>query len=414
MTMMMSVWDAIENVDDVPVLAANWAEFFRAMCNERGGYTKFGEEVMATLTAHCDAMNALDGRSMDEYMCAVDDRMSELSKHLAHCRCLLEASAGLNVANAAPTVVAATNFWNPVGWIAGAVSVSALSASIGCKVSGESALEKMAAMIQESPLVIEERTSENAITRTASTMLPLSQLIKRKFGEEKAKAAYFVLLGALMAYSEAKMFDLDKIPQVVAVLINVSSSNEFSTLLQYVRDASQSRLTPNDAAEQFGAKMRASTTRLVGAITDQSFSALTIAAGCVLKPICKNLDKGLEVLLLAMQQGSIQWDTAQLAARQAQVATIFELAGMLSIAFSVVAIIGAVVSVGFGIAELVGMNARLEPYKQAIGEMRTSHREFAEAIEEVPRLLREYNQARAVGNCHVSRSILTPSSLRIQ
>ncbi|KAF1321135.1 hypothetical protein FI667_g12082, partial [Globisporangium splendens] len=412
--MMMSVWDAIENVDDVPVLAANWAEFFRAMCNERGSYSKFGEEVMAALTAHCDAMNALDGRSMDEYMRVVDDRVSELNQHLAHSRCLLEASAGLNVANAAPAVVAATNFWNPVGWVAGAVSVSALGASIGCKVGGESALEKMAVMIQETPLVIEERTSGNAITRTASTMLPLSQLIKRKFGEEKAKAAYFVLLGALMAYSETKMFDLDKIPQVVTVLINVASSNEFSTLLRYVRDASQSRLTPNDAAEQFGAKMRASTTRLIGAVTDQSLSALTIAAGCVLKPICKNLDKGLEVLLLAMQQGSIQWDTAQLAARQAQVATVFELAGMLSIAFSVVAIIGAVVSMGFGIAELVGMNARLEPYKKAIEEMRTNHREFAEAIEEVPRLLREYNQARVVGNRHASRPKLMPVSHRIQ
>uniref|UniRef100_K3WMS9 Uncharacterized protein n=1 Tax=Globisporangium ultimum (strain ATCC 200006 / CBS 805.95 / DAOM BR144) TaxID=431595 RepID=K3WMS9_GLOUD len=388
--MKLNFWASLKDTDDLSGLAAAWAELFRAMYDRKGGFTVFGHDMLDALEAHCHAMNALDNVAVIEYMKVVDAQLGAVNDQLAYAERLLKASAGLNVANTVPAAIAAAQFWNPIGWCAGAVSVSAAGASIGCKVTGENALEEVETMLHATTEKIETQTTENAVTRIAKTMEPIAKLLKDKFGEEKANAAYFVLLAALMAYSNQELFDVDAIPKAVTELVTITNSSGFASLLRYVRDASVSPLSPSDAAKKFGSSMRRSTAKLKVKISDKSVSFLSIVTGSVLRPICEKVNEGLETYLLALAGGTISLDAAQLAAKEAEIAMVFSLTSKLSMAFSALVVIGVVVAAGFGIKELIEMEERLKPYKEAIEEVHTNHYVFADAVAEVPRLFRRY------------------------
>ncbi|CAK4081766.1 unnamed protein product [Aphanomyces euteiches] len=385
-----ALWEAIRDVDEVQVIAANWAEFFRFTMVNESSMTPFGEDLLEALRAHCSAMNDLDAAAYNGYVEIVNSRVSELNCGLNHARTLLNVAAGINIVQAGPSVLAAFNFWSPVGLVASGIGIGATVPATVCKSLGEKALSSTADMIRDSPRVIQERGSENAIAKTASSMTKLLEIMKQNLGEEKLNHAYMMLMGALsrlLGDNDTALFDVDKLYQAIAQLVQITNAPEFPQLLRLVRDASLSALDCADLVRQFGSAMKTSILRVAIDYTAKGMSSLAMVVGCMLRPYFEGIEKGIGVMIDVM--ATFRICNAPLTTKQAVLGFIRFQMLEVNLVLSAVTIVCSLVTAGLAIAELMHMDQRMQPLHDAINSIQVSYRDFADGIIQVPRLFRE-------------------------
>ncbi|KAH9104698.1 hypothetical protein LEN26_014928 [Aphanomyces euteiches] len=354
----------------------------------------FGNDLLDALRVHCSALNGLDTDSLDNYMKIVDSRVAELNSGLTHARTLFQAGAGLNIAQTGPAIVAATNFYNPAGWVASGLALGASVSATVCKTLGEKALSKTADMIRDSPRFIEESASSNAIAQTSLSMAKLLLILKQKLGDEKLNHAYTMLMGSLMVSSgdnDAMLFDVDDFDGAMCRIVNLASSPEFPRLLRLVRDASLSALSATDLVQRYEPAMRDTILKLVVDQTTKGMSGLALFVGCSLRSASFSPDKGMNLFMKVMT--SFGHFRLHLPGNDvASVALFFEKVDRLCSRLSVIAIVCSLVSAGIAISELIQLDQLTQPYQDAIDSLLVSHREFAHCVNRIPTHFRDARQ----------------------
>ncbi|CAK4201867.1 unnamed protein product [Aphanomyces euteiches] len=377
------LWQSVQGVTRAQAAAGIWAGFFLSMFDGQGRLNPFGEALMDALQQHCSAMNRLNTEACDRYKEIVNSRVSELTSDLEGAQRLLKASAGLNIAQTLPTGIAAFNFSNPVGWVAGIIGLGATVSAETCKSAGENAMTSLADKIRNTPRFIEEQASDNAVAQTAASMATVLELVKRKIGVDMLNSAYMMLMGTLSRHDTASNpvhFDDQAVGGALGMLHEVTNAPEFPNLLRLVGEASVSKLNCADLVQQFGSAMKTSISSIYK--MPPRISSLAMIVGCALGSQIENIAQGVGVMLEVMATfGLIKVPLRRIpVVMQTIRVDLLDLNNL----FSAVAIVSSLVSAGIAIAELVGMEQRIQPFHDAINSIQDNYPKFADGILQVP------------------------------
>ncbi|KAG9401248.1 hypothetical protein AC1031_010007 [Aphanomyces cochlioides] len=287
------LWEAIRDVDPIQATVDNWNEFFRSIMTNEATRTPFGDDLLQALKEHCEAMNLLDTGACNSYKEIVNSPFSPTVLHtVADTEDVMERPLATH-----PTGFQKYN----AATIAGAVCAMFSPADASRRVRA-----CFADKIRETPSFIEERTSDNAIAQTASSMAKLLEVMKRKLGDEKLNSAYMMLMGALSQHnteSDTMRFDVHQLTTATVMLRRVINAPEFRDLLRLVRIASLSALDCADLVQQFGSEIKTSILSIFCVVIDNTakgMSFLAMTVGCMLYRHVENIEIGIDVMIDVM------------------------------------------------------------------------------------------------------------------